>query len=195
MGCGTAGQVRLEWSGTGSVRSYPRYQRRLSRSPTVRISWRSERNPSKKRINCNLKKTTGSKAARGRRRPRAPSRERNPDQASVPGRRETWSGGTKSSSDTGGNGPNARSLIPIMTGRSLRVTPQPRERHAGPGPLPFSTGWVLCETVPTPAPDRASGRGRRRGEASVVPPAAGRPAATPASGSPRAAASSRANRR
>ncbi len=53
-------RVRLEWSGRGSWRSYPRYQRTERRSAATRISSRSERKPSKKRTICKRKKTTGS---------------------------------------------------------------------------------------------------------------------------------------
>ena len=39
-------------------------ERRLSRSATTCINWRSERRSSKNRISCRLKKTTGSMEGR-----------------------------------------------------------------------------------------------------------------------------------
>jgi hypothetical protein len=40
-------RVRLEWSGKGSKRSYPRYQRKERRSESTRMSYLSLLKPSK----------------------------------------------------------------------------------------------------------------------------------------------------
>jgi hypothetical protein len=50
------------WNGRGAARSGhpPESQRRLSRSATTRMRGRSVRNPSKKRMSCSFKNTTGA---------------------------------------------------------------------------------------------------------------------------------------
>ena len=67
-----------------------------------------------------------------RRRHPAPGRARSRDRASAPGAGRSESGGTRSSSDTGGSGPKARSFVPIMAGRSSGVAVKGRSGILSP---------------------------------------------------------------
>ena len=68
--------------------------------------------------------------------------------ACAPGAGRSGPRGTRSSSDTGGSGPKARSLLPIMAGRSCRHAGSAEGAASSHRAGPFSTGWAVFETGP-----------------------------------------------